>query len=122
MGRDRDRHGGRGPTGPVRRFVFVRTRRGLEYQHDDTPIELRNGTILRVAIPHDGRATAELGNGLPDRLHGMVRGLVSDPGVSGGLFAGTTDGELFASEDGGDSWELIADGLPPVWVIRVPNN
>ena len=50
----------------------------------------------------------------------MVRGLVFNPGVPGGLFAGSTDGELFASEDSGDNWKLVADGLPPVWVIRVP--
>lgn len=81
------------------------------------------GAAARIYRSRDAGSTWEkLGNGLPDRLHGMVRGLVSDPGVSGGLFAGTTDGELFASEDGGDNWELIADGLPAVWVIRVPSN
>ena len=37
----------------------------------------------------------------------------------GAVYAGTTDGELFAGEDEGDSWEQIASGLPAVWVIRV---
>ena len=30
------------------------------------------------------------------------------------LFAGTTDGIVFASEDGAESWSAIADGLAPV--------
>ncbi|MEK7215123.1 MAG: hypothetical protein AAB289_05980 [Chloroflexota bacterium] len=30
------------------------------------------------------------------------------------LFAGTTDGDVFASEDGGDTWSTIAAGLPAV--------
>ena len=35
---------------------------------------------------------------------------------SGGfeLAAGTTDGEVFYSEDGGNSWQTIASGLAPV--------
>jgi len=31
-----------------------------------------------------------------------------------GLFAGTTDGTVFYSEDRGDSWSQIASGLAPV--------
>ncbi len=30
------------------------------------------------------------------------------------LFAGTTDGEVFFSEDEGDNWTKIIDGLPPI--------
>jgi hypothetical protein len=33
-------------------------------------------------------------------------------GVS--LFAATTSGEVYASDDGGDEWSLIASGLAPV--------
>jgi hypothetical protein len=31
-----------------------------------------------------------------------------------GFFAGTTDGEVFCSEDRGNSWHCIATGLPAV--------
>ena len=30
------------------------------------------------------------------------------------LFAGTSDGEVYASEDGGERWDRIATHLPPV--------
>ena len=30
------------------------------------------------------------------------------------MFAGNTDGEVYASEDAGDNWSLIASGLKPV--------
>ncbi len=81
------------------------------------------GALARIYRSRNAGSTWErLGNGLPDRLHGMVRGLASDPEASGSVYAGTTDGELFASEDSGDSWELIASGLPAVWVIRIPGN
>ena len=78
------------------------------------------GALARIYRSRDAGSTWErLGNGLPDRLHAMVRGLVADPVTPGAVYAGTTDGELFASEDAGDSWEQIASGLPAVWVIRV---
>jgi uncharacterized protein YqjF (DUF2071 family) len=31
-----------------------------------------------------------------------------------GFFAGSSDGEIFASVDEGKSWQLIASGLPSV--------
>jgi hypothetical protein len=36
------------------------------------------------------------------------------PGGNYGFFAGTTDGEVFASFDKGESWRLLAQGLPAV--------
>jgi photosystem II stability/assembly factor-like uncharacterized protein len=39
--------------------------------------------------------------------------LVTWPGGFG-FFAGTTDGEIFASTDRGESWSLIASNLPPI--------
>jgi photosystem II stability/assembly factor-like uncharacterized protein len=39
--------------------------------------------------------------------------LVTWPGGYG-FFAGTTDGEIFASTDRGESWTQIAAGLPPI--------
>jgi hypothetical protein len=39
--------------------------------------------------------------------------LVSYPGGFT-LFLGNTDGDVYASEDGGDSWAKIAHGIGPV--------
>ena len=92
-------------------------------QDNPTTFGRPEGAAARVYRSRDAGSTWEqLGNGLPDKLHGMVRGLVSDPTESGTVYAGTTDGELFASGDKGSSWNLIASGLPPVWVIRVASN
>lgn len=62
-----------------------------------------------------GRTWAPLGGGLPDSLAGNIEAvtMVSWPG-SFGFFAGTTDGEVFASLDGGGHWVLIASCLPAV--------
>jgi hypothetical protein len=35
-----------------------------------------------------------------------------------GLYFGTRSGELYASADDGDSWELLAEHLPPVLMVR----
>ena len=51
----------------------------------------------------------------------MVRGLVVDPSNDAALYAGTTDGDLYYSEDEGDNWSLLMEGLPQVWVIKVPS-
>jgi photosystem II stability/assembly factor-like uncharacterized protein len=36
-----------------------------------------------------------------------------------GLYFGTSTGQVFASADEGDSWQEIADYLPPVWSVEV---
>jgi photosystem II stability/assembly factor-like uncharacterized protein len=35
-----------------------------------------------------------------------------------GLYFGTRSGELYGSTDDGDSWQLIADHLPPIQCVR----
>ena len=63
-----------------------------------------------------GRTWEQLGgDGLPLELHANIEAM-SVSIRSGGftLFAGTTDGDVFSSEDGGDSWACIASGLDPV--------
>ena len=47
-------------------------------------------------------------------MHGNIEAMAMcawDSGLS--LFAGTTDGEVFYSDDGGDSWSVIS-GLPSI--------
>ena len=62
-----------------------------------------------------GRSWVQLRGGLPEALPGNIEAvtLARWPG-SFGFFAGTTDGEVFASFDKGQSWSLIADKLDPV--------
>ena len=35
-----------------------------------------------------------------------------------GIYAGTNTGQLFYSRDAGDSWELMADFLPPIHSVE----
>jgi hypothetical protein len=34
-----------------------------------------------------------------------------------GVYVGTKTGQLFASADRGESWEMIADYLPPIYSV-----
>ena len=69
-----------------------------------------------------GRSWETLNNGLPERFHGMVRGLIVDPSSQDILYAGTSDGELYQGDEEGDRWSLIMKDLPAVWVIRIPSS
>ena len=40
--------------------------------------------------------------------------MATDECESAGLYVGLTDGRVFHSRDGGESWGLLAEGLPPV--------
>jgi photosystem II stability/assembly factor-like uncharacterized protein len=66
-----------------------------------------------VARSRDGGRTWEALPLPPLRGNIEAATLVSWPGGYG-FFAGTTDGEVFASMDRGESWSLIAAELPPV--------
>ncbi len=59
--------------------------------------------------------------GLPQRdayLTVLRDGFATDGRDPAGLYFGTRTGELFASGDEGDSWELLAGWLPPVLCVK----
>ncbi len=64
----------------------------------------------------DGAKTFEqLKGGWPERLQQEIGALcLEDWGDGFSLFAATTGGEVYSSDDGGDSWSLIAEGITPV--------
>ena len=69
-----------------------------------------------IAVSHDRGVTwADASTGLPEdrRPNVEAMGVASYPGGFV-LFAGDTDGMVFASEDGAKSWTRIAGGLAPV--------
>jgi photosystem II stability/assembly factor-like uncharacterized protein len=69
-----------------------------------------------VCRSRDGGRTWEvLGGGISDRLPGAIEALCLEDWGDGYLVcAGTTAGEVYASEDGGRRWSLIASGLPAI--------
>jgi Sortilin, neurotensin receptor 3, len=62
-----------------------------------------------------GRSWEYLKGGLPDHLRGNVEGMTINSFPGGfELVAGTTDGDVFFSDDEGETWKTIARALPPV--------
>jgi photosystem II stability/assembly factor-like uncharacterized protein len=70
-----------------------------------------------------GESWETLTNGLPQgkgvRLGVLRHGMCSDSLDPCGVYVGTNTGQLFASADRGDSWQLIADFLPPIFSVNV---
>ena len=68
-----------------------------------------------------GATWEPLVTGLPQRdahLTVLRDAFTSDGQDPAGLVFGTRTGEVYASPDDGDTWELLADHLPPVLVVR----
>jgi photosystem II stability/assembly factor-like uncharacterized protein len=70
----------------------------------------------RVARSRDGGKTWDtLSQGLPEHIRGNIEGMAMNVWNGGyALFAGTTDGDVFYSDDEGESWRTIISGIGPV--------
>lgn len=82
------------------------------------------GDGFKVYRTRDGGNEWEtLRNGLPAgkgvRLGVLRHGMCADSQDPCGVYVGTNTGQLFATADGGDSWDLIADFLPPIYSVNV---
>ncbi|MEA2642748.1 MAG: hypothetical protein QOF51_4142 [Chloroflexota bacterium] len=75
-----------------------------------------NDANSRIARSRDaGRTWDYLEGGLPEHVRGNVEGMTMNVYPGGfALFAGTTDGDVFFSDDEGEHWATIGQGLPPV--------
>jgi hypothetical protein len=78
---------------------------------------------FRVARSRDGGKTWKLlSRGLPQRnAHLLVlrEAMTSDELDPAGVYVGTSSGHVFYTRDAGDTWETLADSLPPVYSISV---
>jgi photosystem II stability/assembly factor-like uncharacterized protein len=61
-----------------------------------------------------GQTWARLSEALPTEFHGVPRSLIGDPEDADTYFMGMTDGSVWISEDGGERFRQILEGLPPV--------
>jgi hypothetical protein len=64
-----------------------------------------------------------MSDGLPSgvgvRLGVLRHGMCADQLDPCGVYVGTNTGQLFASADRGESWNLVADYLPPIYSVNV---
>lgn len=70
----------------------------------------------KISRSKDGGRTWEmLQNGLPERMQASIEALcLEDCGESVSLFAATTAGDVYSSDDAGEHWSRILTGLPPI--------
>lgn len=70
----------------------------------------------RISRSKDGGRTWEiLRNGLPDRLQASIEAFcLEEAGPQSAVYAATTAGEIYCSEDLGENWRVIVTGLPPI--------
>jgi photosystem II stability/assembly factor-like uncharacterized protein len=77
---------------------------------------------LRVYRTSNGGTSWEpLCNGLPqhDAYITVLRDAFSSDSLDpAGLYFGTRSGELYASRDDGENWEVLAEHLPPILSVR----
>ena len=62
------------------------------------------------------------GTGLPqaDAYETVLRdALAVDAADPCGVYFGTRSGKLFASADEGETWQTLAEGLPPIVAVKV---
>jgi hypothetical protein len=79
------------------------------------------GGRCRVFRSEDAGATwTALEKGLPDGFWAAVMrdALTTDDADPAGVYFGSRSGEVYASRDEGDSWQLVADHLPDVLCVR----
>jgi photosystem II stability/assembly factor-like uncharacterized protein len=70
----------------------------------------------RVARSRDGGKTWDiLASGLPEHIRANIEGMAMDAWNGGyAIFAGTTDGDVFYSEDEGEHWQTIIKSIGAV--------
>jgi len=67
-----------------------------------------------------GESWERLGKGLPERAHLVVlrEAMATDSFEDAGIYVGSNTGQLFYSRDSGDTWDLLADFLPPIQSVE----
>jgi hypothetical protein len=70
----------------------------------------------RIARSRDGGDTWEIvGNGMPERLDSSFEAMALEAWNGGyGVYAGNTDGEIYYTDDEGDTWRKVVEGIPAI--------
>jgi photosystem II stability/assembly factor-like uncharacterized protein len=76
-----------------------------------------DGKLFVARTEDGGKSWSRLDNGLPEAAYDVVyRHALDRSGDS--LSFGSTTGNLYVSEDRGDSWQTVSANLPPVYSVR----
>jgi len=67
-----------------------------------------------------GDSWERITKGLPEKAHlvALREAMATDTFEDAGIYVGTNTGQLFYSCDSGDSWDLLADFLPPIQSVE----
>ena len=88
----------------------------------ETAVRVSPEGDLRVYRTRDGGASWQaLGTGFPEELsyETVLRdGMAADQMTPAGIYLGTRSGKVYGSADEGETWQLIADGLPAVTCVK----
>jgi photosystem II stability/assembly factor-like uncharacterized protein len=79
------------------------------------------GKLRVYRTSNAGKSWKPMTKGLPqkDALETVLRdAMCTDQAQDAGIYFGTRSGKVYASNDDGDSWALLRDGLPPVLCVR----
>ena len=88
----------------------------------DTNRVVPDGALKVWRNRNGGRAWRALTKGLPQKDHfvGVLRdAMTADPLTPGGVYLGTTGGELFYSKNDGDTWEKLPASFPRITTLKV---
>jgi hypothetical protein len=83
-----------------------------------------DGHFAVWASDNSGKEWFPLDHGLPKTSYFTLlrEGMTSDEEDPGGLYFGTTTGQLFCSRNRGEEWSRITDALPPILSVSVSRN
>ncbi|MBI5767529.1 MAG: exo-alpha-sialidase [Verrucomicrobia bacterium] len=106
-------------------FPLAMTRRGDMFVVPllaDTNRVVPDGALKVWRTRDRGRTWRAMTKGLPQKDHfvGVLRdAMTADPLTPGGVYLGTTGGEIFFSRDDGAAWEKLPASLPRITTLKV---
>ena len=69
-----------------------------------------------------GRHWDQLSGGLPQHFSAAPRATTGDPRTPGSFLVGMSDGSIWMTNDGGERFEQIGTGLPPIFGLTISAN
>ena len=92
----------------------------IPLEPDQYMFRATGGALAVYTLKKSGRGWKKLTKGLPKR-HAYVsvlrQAMAFDACDPGGVYFGTAGGQLYASADAGESWDTLADHLPPIYSV-----